>query len=351
MMQSEIILRSEVLCDAETERVARMFDHPFDGRIETQVPDFSAPSDFGIGVIVGPSGSGKSTLLRKFGAARLHGWETDRAVVSHFPGDGEARLSGVGLNSIPSWLKPYHVLSTGERFRADMARALADGAVVDEFTSTVDRQTAASCSRAVSRFIRDRNLRQVVFATCHYDVLDWLEPDWVFDTQTGAFRAGGRWERPSIELDIFPCTTEVWPVFASHHYLSASINKSARCWLAVWGDRLVGFASALPFPNGNFKNGWRGHRTVVLPDFQGLGLGVRLSDAIGRVFVESGCRYFSKTVHPRMGAYREASSLWRATSKNGKARPDYSESRRTKEDGHKMRHISRVAYSHEFVGP
>jgi GNAT superfamily N-acetyltransferase len=272
-------------------------------------------------------------------------------VISHFNEDGEDRLSGVGLSSIPAWLKPFHLLSTGEQFRANTARLLTDGAGIDEFTSTVDRHTAASCARSVARFISRRGLRRVVFATCHSDVLDWLEPDWVFDTQTGVLHAGGRWERPHVELDIFPCSTEVWPVFAPHHYLSSCLNKSARCWLAVWGDSLVGFASALPFPNGNFKNGWREHRTVVLPDFQGLGIGVRLSDAVARIFVQEGYRYFSKTVHPRMGAYREASAAWRPTSKNRKARPDYSEDRKTKEDGHKMRHVTRVAFSHEFVGP
>jgi len=350
-VNDEIILRSAVFPDTHTERVSRLFDYAFTGSVETRIRTFTSPEDFGVGAIVGPSGSGKSTLLAKFGVAESVQWGASRAVVSHFDSDGESRLSGVGLNSVPAWMKPYHVLSTGERFRADLARRLRDGAVVDEFTSTVDRNTAASCARAMSRFVRNSGIRRVVVASCHYDILDWLEPDWVFDTQTGVFHVGGRWERPAIRLEVFPCDAKVWPVFAPHHYLSESLNSTARCWLATWDGVLVAFASALPFPNGNFKNGWRGHRTVVLPDFQGLGIGVRLSDSVGRIFLEAGCRYFSKTVHPRMGAYRDASPLWRATSKNRKARPDYSETRKTKEDGHKMRHVDRVAYSHEFIGP
>lgn len=349
-MTAQTELRVSVRPDSMTETVSRLFDYDFSGDIVTHIPDFEAPWNFCIGLIVGPSGSGKSTLLKRFGVAAQESWAADRAIVSHFGDDAFDRLCGAGLNSIPSWLKPYHVLSTGERFRADLARGLKPGAVVDEFTSTVDRVTAKSCARAASRFIRKRGFRQVVFASCHYDIAEWLEPDWVFDTQTGVFDAGGRWERPGIKLDVFPCTASAWPVFAAHHYLSASLNPSARCWLAVWEGRLVGFASALPFPNGNFKNGWREHRTVVLPDYQGLGIGVRLSDVVGQIFVDAGCRYFSKTVHPRMGAYREESPLWRATSKNRKARGDYSEARKTKEDGHKMKHASRVAFSHEYIG-
>ncbi len=349
-MSATIALRASVVPDAKTDAVSRLFDYAFSGEVVTHVPTFDAPPDFGLGVIVGPSGSGKSTLLRRFGGVDREPWAADRAVISHFGDDGPDRLCGAGLNSIPSWLKPYHVLSTGERFRADLARSLQSGAVVDEFTSTVDRVTARSCARAASRFVRAQGFRRVMFASCHYDILDWLQPDWVFDTQTGVFDAGGRWERPRIELDILPCAASAWPVFASHHYLSASLNASARCWLAVWDGRLVGFASSLPFPNGNMKNAWREHRTVVLPDYQGLGIGVRLSDAVANVFVAAGCRYFSKTVHPRMGAYREASPLWRPTSKNRKARGDYSPKHKTKEDGHKMQHAGRVAFSHEFVG-
>lgn len=349
-MTEGIELRSVVETDRHTDRVSRLFDYPFTGEVCTTVPVFNPPEDFNLGVIVGPSGSGKTTLLSHFGAVLRPVWDSARAIVSHFEEDGPEKLSGVGLNSIPSWLKPYHVLSTGEKFRADLARAIGNGSAVDEFTSTVDRTTAKSCSRSFARLVKKKNLRRVVVASCHYDILPWLEPDWVFDTQTGAMCAGGRWERPRIRLEVFSCTSEVWPVFAQHHYLSESLNRSARCWLAVWENKLVGFASALPFPNGNFRNGWRGHRTVVLPDYQGLGIGVRLSDAVAQTFIDAGCRYFSKTVHPRMGAYREASPLWRATSKNRKARGDYSEARKTKEDGHKMRHAARVAFSHEYIG-
>ena len=51
-----------------------------------------------------------------------------------------------------------------------------------------------------------------------------------------------------------------------------------------------------------------------------------------------------------MGGYRNASTLWRATSKNGKARKDYKTGKKTKESGHSFKHIDRVCFSHEYMG-
>jgi ABC-type ATPase with predicted acetyltransferase domain len=96
----------------------------------------------------------------------------------------------VGLNSIPSWYKPYAVLSNGERFRADLARKIEDGAVIDEFTSVVDRNVAKAASVALSKYIRKNNIKNVVLSTCHRDILEWLEPDWVIDTDLGEYTEG-----------------------------------------------------------------------------------------------------------------------------------------------------------------
>src|SRR5699024_2124119 len=91
----------------------------------------------------------------------------------------------VGFGSVPCWLKPYSVLSNGEKMRVDLARALLekDFTVFDEFTSVVDRQVAQTTSLAVNRAVRKMG-KKFVAVSCHYDIVDWLEPDWVFDTNT-----------------------------------------------------------------------------------------------------------------------------------------------------------------------
>lgn len=346
-------LISRIQTDAITDEISKAFDFDFDGSTTFEVPSLTPPdTDYAIGLIVGPSGSGKSTLLKQFGDDEEVVWERSRAICSHFKTSEEAqnRLSGVGFNSIPAWMRPYHQLSTGEQFRADMARRLDDGAVIDEFTSVVDRTVAKSCANAVRRYIRANDLNRVTFASCHYDIMDWLEPDWVFDAGRGQYLTG-RWLRPEIKLDVLPCSTAPWSMFRDHHYLSRDLSHFARRWIAVWNDVPVGFASALAFPNGYIKNAWREHRTVILPDYQGLGIGIRLSDCIGEMFIQQGYKYFSKTAHPRMGDYRNASTKWRGTYRNGKPRKDYlTTSTLTKEDKHKRNHANRICYCHEYVG-
>ena len=355
-MNAEITLETQILSD-DTLRVAvASFDYEIPEKVETTIPTFDAPDSanietatWGVGLIVGPSGSGKSTLLKKYyGQPRDFEWSKDAAIASQVD---HRRLSAVGLNSVPTWCRPYHTLSNGEAFRAEVAARLDNFAVFDEFTSVVDRSSAKCASHAIRRYVTQEGLRGVVFASCHYDIVEWLQPDWVFNTLTGELLWGRcLWPRPEATIEIWQCSKDLWSVFGKHHYLNTSINKSAMCFSATWNGCLVGFSSCLPFPNGNFKNGYREHRTVVLPDYQGFGIGVRLSDFVASYMVSQGKRFFSKTAHPRMGEYRERSPLWKPTSKNRRARQDYSGASVTKENKYRHLHQNRVCFSHEFVG-
>lgn len=362
----------KVNTDEITNEISRVFDYEFDG-----VTTFEAPSitsldremligdTFSIGLIVGPSGSGKSTLLRDFGIEEHIEWYPDKAVCSHFKDaeDAQERLAAVGFNTIPAWLRPYHVLSNGEKFRADLARKLKDGAVVDEFTSVIDRNVAKAASVAIRRYVDQKGLKNIVFAGCHYDIIEWLQPDWVFDTVTGSVTTRGSERRPEVVLEILPCTTDAWALFRDHHYLSGDINKSSRCWIAVWNGEPVGFSANLALPSGSLQNAWKGHRTVILPDYQGMGFGVRMSEGIAEIFLAEGKRYFTKTAHPRLGEYREASPKWRGTSHNKKSRQDYAgkagsvdPSTHAPSPGRKysaelmQKHMNRVTYAHEYIG-
>jgi hypothetical protein len=172
----------------------KAFDCIFDGTSKFypwQLPK-SLPKKFKLGVIVGSSGSGKSTLLKNFGIEETPIWDPNKSIVSHFDDPDEAinKLGSVGLNSVPSWYKPYHVLSNGEKFRVDLARKVKTGAVIDEFTSVVDRIVAKAASVSLSRYIKNNDIENVVISTCHHDILDWLEPDWVIDTDTGELMDG-----------------------------------------------------------------------------------------------------------------------------------------------------------------
>lgn len=337
--------------DRFTDFVSSAFDYSFTGWSSFNGwPKPDVPKDFNIGVISGASGSGKTTLLSTFGKEESFYWNPDRAIISHFktPEKGVDLLSAVGLNSIPSWCKPYHVLSTGERFRADLARKIHNDSVIDEFTSVVDRNVAKAASCAVSKYIRNHGLKRIVFASCHKDILEWLEPDWVFNTDTGELSVGRCLRRPEIVVSIFKCGYDVWKLFGKHHYLSANLNKASRCFAGVWNGEIVAFTASITYPSGTLTNAWREHRTVVLPDYQGMGIGTRFSDAIAQMFIDEGKRYFSRTAHIRMGEYRNKSPLWKPTSKNMMVRKDIPKEGRTRFNGWMT--DCRVTYSHEYIG-
>jgi ABC-type lipoprotein export system ATPase subunit len=348
--RSSTPLVSSVVLDEITQELIKPFDYESDGteKFYPYLLPADLPKDFGIGVIVGASGTGKSTLLKSFGNPVSPVWN-DGSIVSNFANaiDANEKLSAAGLMSVPEWVKPFSVLSNGQQFRANLARSLHNEAVIDEFTSVIDRNVAKAASTAMARYVRKNNVKSIVLATCHRDVLEYLEPDWIIDTDRGEWASGRYLHRPDLVLGIYPCSNEVWKHFAPHHYLSESLNKSAHCYLALWNGSVVGFVASIAYPSGTVKEAYREHRLVVHPDFQGFGIGPRLSEAVAQHYLDNGKRYFSKTSHPRLGGYRDQSALWKPTSKNHKRRTDG-----LNLDGKARWSIdpNRWSYSHEYVG-
>ena len=157
--------------------------------------DFDLPEKWNVGIIVGKSGTGKTTIAKDmFGEELISGFEyKHKSVIDDVPKnksveDISKAFYSVGFGSVPSWLKPYAVLSNGEKMRVDIARSILekDFIVFDEFTSVVDREVAKVASMAVSKAIRKQN-KKFIAVTCHYDVIDYLEPDWIFNTDTMTF--------------------------------------------------------------------------------------------------------------------------------------------------------------------
>jgi len=336
-VQSTHILREvEIEKTGRVMQVAGIFDLDLEAKSKEEwTVNLSLPESWNIGLIVGPSGCGKSTILHEFFGDFIKNdfdWSKTKSIVDGFPSgmsvkDVTGFLSSVGLSSPPVWVRPFHVLSNGEKFRASMARAIAETenvAAIDEFTSVVDRDVAKIGSYAVQKAVR-RNGKQFVFASCHYDIIEWLEPDWIYYPHTGELLVGRYLHRrPEIKLDIFRVETSWWRVFRKHHYLDTSIHKAAQCYVAFWEGVPVAFASFLHFPHPKSKNIKREHRTVCLPDFQGVGIGNALSNAIAQHCLDNGFRFMSITSHPAMITYRNNSKVWKMITKpthKGKTMP------------------------------
>jgi GNAT superfamily N-acetyltransferase len=422
-MQITVHLRCPLHDSFRVRQVIGMFDLPprscCEEQFEVELPDLSEP--WQIGAIVGPSGSGKTAVAKRaFGNALYRGshWPRNRAAIDCF-GNLPIKqithiLTAVGFGSPPSWLKPYAVLSNGERFRCELARAMlsvgcasahADRwqllsnstcakahptVVFDEFTSVVDRTVARIGSAAVARAIRSGRINvRFVAVTCHYDVIAWLSPDWVLDMADGKLTrrvppvpppaecdgaqspapsaaptdpdrrdckgdaplckgvrplwnlqltvaaldvcplpAGSgvelerveMFQRPPITLRIRKASRDEWDIFRRHHYLSGSLHRAAQCFVAEIEGRPAAFTAALPFPHPR-RPGWREHRTVCLPDFQGIGIGHALSEFVAGMYVSTGKPYFSTSGHPAIIRHRANSPRWRMLRRPSLTRP------------------------------
>lgn len=186
LKRSKNPLISKVKLDIFTDKANQNFDYDFNGQNKFypfEFNDILKDLDFNILCIVGASGSGKSTFSKFFGNEEEIKWENDKAIISHFESPEKAveKLIAVGLNSIPTWCKPRNVLSVGEGFRADLARRIKNNCVIDEFTSTVDRNVALSCAKSVGKYIRKNDIKKCVFVSCHKDFIDVLCPDYIVD--------------------------------------------------------------------------------------------------------------------------------------------------------------------------
>jgi GNAT superfamily N-acetyltransferase len=216
--------------------------------------------------------------------------------------------------------------------------------VFDEFTSVVDRNVARIGSAAIARSIRGGRVnRRFVAVTCHYDVTEWLEPDWVLDMATGSVTRRCH-RRPEIELRIVRCERRAWSLFARHHYLSGSLSVTARCFLALWNEVPVAFCATLSMIGAKHRR--RVSRLVTLPDYQGVGIGAAVLDTIATLHREEGHRINITASHPAVIAHCRRHPRWRpvgvkktGSGTAGRFIPGYRGS------------AGRAVVSFEFLGP
>lgn len=351
LRRSRTPLISKVQVDEFTNEANKNFDFEFDG--ENKFYPFMLPKiieelDFNILCIVGASGSGKSVFSKYFGKEEEIEWDNSKAIISNFDSPEEAieKLNSVGLNSIPTWCKPRNVLSIGEGFRADLARKIKDNCIIDEFTSTVDRNVALSCSNSISKYIRNKNLKRCVFVSCHKDFIDTLCPDYVIDLDDECVYDTRRLPKRRFELSIYETSAknEIWKIFKQHHYLSADLNVASRMFIAFLNNEIVGMIATLPLPSGTISEAFRVHRIVILPDYQGLGIATKLLNYFGNLHSKQNKNFYIRTSHNKLKTYFQKNAKWKETTRSGTVCPP---------QGGKLKNWSilpnRIAYSFKYV--
>ena len=278
-------------------------------------------------VLCGASGSGKTSIGKQiFGENKIvnlsDGWNIDRPIVDDIAPDGDFNtvtglLASVGLGDVPAWLRPFAVLSNGEQFRAGLARLICEKpseTVVDEFTSVIDRQIAKIGSHAFQKAWRRENPNgKVVLISPHYDIVDWLSPDWVIDTNAKTFVRGCPRQRPKINLEIRKVNGSYWRYFKPHYYLDLPMPIAAEYFIGTVDGELACHLAVSPWFH---LNGYRATRLVTMPEWQGSGIGTRFLDEIAQYHLEGNGRkgkqlptYFH-TSHPQLCAALRRSPKW-----------------------------------------
>ena len=305
-------------------KVKSLFN-PEHGHIWQHIADLPIDNfEWKIGLVVGPSGSGKTSIGSRIFDGGIHdlydGWADDKPIVDCIAPDKSlnevtAALSAVGLGDVPSWLRPFKVLSNGEKFRAGLARLVVERpqrAVVDEFTSVIDRQIAKVGAAAFAKTWRKGN-GQIVLLSCHYDIIEWLQPDWIYDTAEARFSRDCLRQRPTIDLKIYQVSGSAFRHFKPHYYLDLPHPVAAQYFIGVIGNEPVCHLAVTPLFTAK---AYRATRLVVMPEWQGIGVGTKFLNAVCQYHLDGngrcGHKYpvFFHTSHPQLCGALRHSSKW-----------------------------------------
>jgi ABC-type ATPase with predicted acetyltransferase domain len=244
-----------------------------------------------IGLIYGNSGTGKTVIAKEIFSKDYIDKQVykSNSVIDDFQeninvDDIIKMFCSCGFSSPTSWLKPYSVLSGGEQMRVDLSRALLEThniIVFDEFTSVVDRDIAKFASVTINKVIK-RMKKKFVAVSCHEDIIEWLCPDWTFCTNNMIFERRSL-RRPKIKLEIYKEKGH-WGVFRKYHYLNHNLNAASDQYVMMINNKLIALCAVIHQPHNIVKNLKRIHRLVVLPDYQGMGIGGIFLNYVAKIY-------------------------------------------------------------------
>lgn len=284
-----------------------------------------------IGLILGASGSGKTTLAKAiFGNDCFDvAFDASRPVIEQFPekwtyDECAAALAGIGLTAAPCWIRPMATLSNGQKARAEAALLMSQQAkstiCIDEWTSVVDRTVAKVMCHCLQKYAR-KSRQRVVVLSCHYDVVDWLNPDWVIDCNKQDYldrrsMVGTHKRSDQLCFTIREVERESWKYFSKYHYLSKTLPGGKIYNFGLFhGNNQIGFQCFAAYIIGDMQT-YFSNRTVIHPDYAGLGLGIILINETSKIMVKRGFKVKAKFSSTPIYRSMVKNELWKCTKIN-----------------------------------
>lgn len=139
-------------------------------------------------------------------------------------------------------------------------------------------------------------------------------------------------------------------MFRKYHYLNTELNITCRQFVGVYNGELICHTGVLPLPMK--KNARRLHRSVVLPDYQGIGIGMSFKNAVCDILRKEGWggQIWSTTTTPAQYHAQCKSEKWRLI-RYGRAKRNHG-GMRVDMVARMMRATSRnrITYSFLYIG-
>ena len=301
----DVILQSEIFNNFRCQVAANSLDIDVKKKSihHLHIENINIPEKWNIGLIYGNSGSGKTTLIKHLFGEKI--FETilneEIPIINQLPeelnyDDCAKMLNGIGLNSVPCWLRPVKTLSNGQKARAEAVLLMCQNkeiVFIDEWTSVVDRTVAKAMSICLAKYAKKNN-KKIILCSCHFDILEWLSPDWMIDCNKQKFELPQSdtfffTEREKLKFDIREIGRESWRYFSKYHYLSDKLpGGQLYLYGLFYNNNQIGFqcfANYTPYKKGT-KKIFHANRTVIHPDYNGLGLGILLINETSKLLLE-----------------------------------------------------------------
>ena len=130
--------------------------------------------------------------------------------------------------------------------------------------------------------------------------------------------------RKQKQFEIRKCGRDEWKKFRKYHYLSSDIANACQCYGLYDNDNIIGFIGVLHQPHPINTKLKRVSRLVILPDYQGIGLGTKFLEFIANYYIQQNYDFEIITTAKNLISSLKKSNKW-CLFRYNKLRPVFSE--------------------------